>query len=99
MATDVFIFVPAFGNRLSTATFLTTHAVRQQLMMKGIGGGISSLSFPDIAELRSMAITIWYDTMPQSSHILFIDSDMGFPPELVTDMILFNEGVVGTVYR
>lgn len=98
MAQDVFIFVPAFGQIITATTFLTTHALRQHLMMKGIGGGISTLSFPDIAELRSMAVTVWYDTMPNSTHILFIDADMGFPPELVTDMMLFNEPVVGTVY-
>lgn len=98
MATDVFIFVPAFGQIITATTFLTTHSLRQHLMSKGIGGGISTLSFPDIAELRSMAVTVWYDTMPNASHILFIDADMGFPPEMVTDMLLFDEGVVGTVY-
>jgi hypothetical protein len=98
MAKDVFLFVPAFGQMITSTTFLTTHALRQHLMMKGIGGGISTLSFPDIAELRSMAVTVWYDTMPNSSHILFIDADMGFPPELVSDMLLFDEGVTGTVY-
>lgn len=98
MAKDVFIFVPAFGQIITAATFLTTHAVRAVLGSKGIGGGISTLSFPDIAELRAMATTIWYDTMPQSSHILFIDADMGFPPELVVDMLLFDEPLVGAIY-
>jgi hypothetical protein len=45
-----------------------------------------------------MAITIWYDTMPNSSHILFIDSDMGAAPELITDMIMFDEPIVGCIY-
>ncbi len=98
MATDILICVPAFGQMICATTFLTTHALRQHLMSKGIGGGITTLSFPDIAELRSMFTTIWYDTMPQSSHILFIDADMGFPPELVSDMVLFDEAVIGTVY-
>jgi len=98
VATDVFIFVPAFGGIISAATFLTSHALRQTLMSKGIGGGISTLSFPDIAELRSMVTTIWYDTMPNSTHMLFIDADMGFSPELVLDMLLFNQPVIGTIY-
>ena len=98
MAKDIFIFVPAFGQIISATTFLTTHALRQALASKGIGGGISTLSFPDIAELRSMATTVWYDTMPQSTHILFIDADMGFPPELVLDMLMLDEPLVGTVY-
>ena len=98
MAKDIFIFIPAFGQIISASTFLTTHGLRQALAQKGIGGGISTLSFPDIAELRSMFTTIWYDTMPNSSHILFIDADMGFPPELVSDMVLFDESVIGTIY-
>lgn len=98
MAKDIFIFVPAFGQIITATTFLTTHAIRALLGSKGIGGGISTLSFPDIAELRSMAITIWYDTMKTSSHILFIDSDMGCAPELITDMIMFDEPLMGCIY-
>lgn len=98
MASSLFIFVPAFGQTITATTFLTTHALQQHLSSKGIQGGISTLSFPDIAELRAMAMTIWYDTMPQSSHMLFIDADMGFPPDMVSDMFLLNEGIVGTIY-
>jgi len=98
MAKDVFLFIPAFGQTITATTFLFTHAIRALLGSKGIGGGISTLSFPDIAELRSMAMTIWYDTMPQSTHMLFIDADMGAPPEIVTDMIMFDEPLVGAIY-
>lgn len=98
VAKDIFIAVPAFGQIITATTFLTTHAVRAHLGSKGIGGGISTLSFPDIAELRSMFTTIWYDTMPNSSHILFLDADMGFAPDLVTDMIMLDEPLVGSIY-
>src|SRR5690348_7799861 len=95
---DVFIALPAFGQMISATTFLTTHALRAHLSSKGIGGGITTLSFPDIAELRSMFLTIWYDSMPQSDYLLQIDADMGFPPDLVTDMIMFDEPLIGTIY-
>lgn len=98
MAHSIFIFVPAFGQQISAATFLTTHALQQALAAKSIGGGISTLSFPDIAELRGMALTIWYDAMPQSSHILFIDADMGFSPDVVLDMVMLDEPLVGSIY-
>ena len=98
MAHKIFIFVPAFGQQITATTFLTTHALQQALAAKNIGGGISTLSFPDIAELRSMAMTIWYDTLKDSSHLLFIDADMGFSPDLVLDMLLFDEPIVGTIY-
>lgn len=97
MATKVFIFVPAFGQIVTSTTFLTTHALQQVLASKGIGGMVSTLSFPDIAELRNMVLTIFYDTM-DADYLLFVDADMGFPPDLVLDMIMFNEPVVGTIY-
>jgi hypothetical protein len=98
MAQKVFIFVPAFGQTVTATTFLTTCALQQMLFSKGIGGGVSTLSFPDIAELRSMALTIWYDTMPDVKYFLQIDADMGFGPEIVTDMMLFDEPLIGTIY-
>ena len=98
MATNVFIFVPAFGQQLSAATVMTVQNVQQAFMAKGIGGGFSSLSFPDIAELRSMVLTMWYDAMPMSSHLLFIDADMGFAPTLPLDMLLFDHPLVGALY-
>lgn len=98
MAHKLFIFVPAFGHLVTTTTFLTTHALQQGLGARGIQAGISSLSFPDIAELRAMALTVFYDTS-DFSHLLFIDSDMGFAPDLVFDMLLLDEPIVGTLYR
>ena len=96
---SVFVFVPAFGQTLTATTWMTTHALQAHFMHKGIGCGFSTLSFPDIAELRAMALTIWYDTMPQIDYLLFIDADMGFPPEMVTDMMLHDEPIVGAIYR
>jgi len=98
MAHKLFIFVPAFGQTISATTFLTTHALQIHLMNKGIQASVATLSFPDIAELRSMAMTIWYDTMPDSNHMLFIDADMGFSPEIVTDMIMMDEPLIGALY-
>jgi len=99
MSHNVFIHVPAFGQIVTTTSFLTSHALRDGLNAKGIGSAISSISFPDIAELRSMVLTIWYDTTPHSDYLLFFDADMGFSPDLVHDMVLFNEPLVGTLYR
>jgi|HubBroStandDraft_5_1064220.scaffolds.fasta_scaffold223059_1 hypothetical protein len=94
----VFMFVPGFGQIISAATFMTTHAIQQAFAQKSIAGSVSTLSFPDIAELRSMATTIWYDTMPDVQYLLFIDSDMGFDPNMVLDMMHFDEPIVGAIY-
>ena len=92
------VFVPQFGNMVSTTTWLTTHALQTALTSKSIQMAVSGISFPDIAELRSIAATIWYDTMPDTDYLLFIDADMGFMPEMVLDMFLFDEPLVGAIY-
>lgn len=99
MPTNIFVFVPAFGQNISASTFMAVCNLQQTLAQKGIGGGVSTLSFPDIAELRNMAITIWYDALPQFSHFLFVDADMSFPPDLAIDMLLFDQPIVGSCYR
>lgn len=96
--TTIFIFVPTYKNQLTATTFLTTHALRSLLESKGIKVGVSAISSPDIEWVRNFALTYWYDKQKQYSHLLFIDDDMGFMPDVVMDMLLFNEPVVGAIY-
>jgi hypothetical protein len=96
--TKVFVFVPAFGRQITTTTFETTHALMSALSQKGIHASIASFSWPDIEEIRNMVLTYWYDGIPDSTHLLFVDADMGFPPQAVLDMLTFGEGVVGGIY-
>ncbi len=95
---NVFVFIPSFRGQISAVTFEATHRLMSGLMAKGIPASIATYSYFDIAELRNMVLSVWYDTMPGSSHILFVDDDMGFAPELVMDMLAFDEPVVGAVY-
>lgn len=98
MPANILIFVPCFGGQLTSHTFTSVVALHQAFAQKGIGGALSTFSFPDIGELRNMALSLWYDTMPQSTHLLFVDADMGFTPELVLDMLLFDHPMVGALY-
>jgi hypothetical protein len=50
-------------------------------------------------------VTDWYDNHPEFSHLLFIDSDMGWPcesdygkPNLIRDMIKFDKPLMGCFY-
>lgn len=95
---SVLIFVPAYKNMITSTTFESTHAVHSVLRDRGIGVGLASISVPDIDWVRNFALTLWYDKFPQCSHLLFVDDDMGFPPDVVLDMMLFDEPVVGAIY-
>ncbi len=95
----ILLFVPAFGQMMSCTTVSTIIQLMQVLPSKAIAGGFGTLSYPDIAEMRDAVLSRWYDHMTDYTHLLFIDADMGFPPELVLDMLLFDQPLVGAIYR
>jgi len=95
---SILLAVPTYKNQLTATTFLTTHALTNLLRSKGIEAGVTAISSPDIEWVRNFLLTYWYDKTPRYSHLLFIDDDMGFLPDIVIDMLLFNEPVVGALY-
>lgn len=97
--TSVLVFVPAFGRIITASTFNATHALMPALNALGIGSAIATHSHPDIAALRNLALSVWHEAFPDHTHLLFVDADMGFPPQLVTDMLAFGEPLVGAIYR
>ena len=56
------------------------------------------LSYPDISECRNVFLSTWYE-QGQGTHLLFVDADMRFKPELVLDMLAFDKPFIGTFYR
>ena len=97
MAANILICIPAYGNLVSVATLNTTHALIQMFGSKGIRAGIAAFSYPEISEARNILLTGWYDGCPDATHLLFIDNDMGFPVNLIADMLIFDEPVIGTM--
>jgi len=55
------------------------------------------MSYPDLEDLRAMFLTVWFDKV-DASHILFVDADMMWEPQLVLDMIDFDKPLVGCLY-
>lgn len=98
MSTHITVALPAYGNQISLATFNTVTSLVQVFMNKGIRGSMAAFSYPEVAEARNILLTGWYDSVPDSSHLLFVDSDMGFDPNLVLDLLMFNEPMVGALY-
>lgn len=95
--TKLTVFIPAYRGLMSTETFETSHALGVACMKRGIPVFFSTFSWFDIAELRNCILSWWYDCT-DSTHLLFVDDDMGFEPELVMDMLAFGEPLVGAAY-
>lgn len=92
----IFIALPAYGQIVTAQTVSSLMSLSNVLFANQLGGGFGTLSFPDISEIRNIFLTVWYDKV-QTSHMLFIDADMGFDPQLIVDMIAFNKPLVGAL--
>lgn len=98
LPTGVYVFVPAFGESVYTNTLRSLAGLSHTLGLLGVPLNVGSFSWPDIADIRSAAFSAWFDAMPTMSHMLMIDADMGFKPDLVVDMLALQQPFVGTVY-
>lgn len=93
----IFIAMPAFGHIVNSQTTASLIALTRELAARGMFGGFATLSFPDIVDLRNVFTSIWMDGV-KASHMLFVDADMAFEPELVLDMLLADKPLIGAIY-
>jgi hypothetical protein len=56
-----------------------------------------TVSHADIVEARNFLLTYWFDKT-EATHLLFVDADMGFDPQLIVEMIELDKPVVGAAY-
>lgn len=89
--------MPCFGQVNYSRTTASLMALAKVLIASGNDYYFNEWSYPDIAEVRNILTTIWFDCT-KADHILFIDADMAFEPQLVLDMLALNEPVVGCFY-
>lgn len=97
--TGVLICLPVFGQFNMTRTTQTIFEIGQWLTLNSIPNQLLWYSASDIVEVRNLFLTAWYDGYPQHSHMLFMDSDMGFDAHVVRDMLKFGKPLTGLLYR
>lgn len=90
--------MPAFGRTNCTETTMSLMALPPALASRGISYCFTTQSSSEIAELRNMILTLWYDRLLEYGHLLMIDADMGFEPELVLDMFDLDHPLAACLY-
>jgi hypothetical protein len=95
--TKITIATPAFGEVFYTPYVQSLFRLMQAFQRRKWQSTFASIAYADIAESRNFLLTRWFDKT-DATHLLFIDADMGFPAELVLDMVDFGRPVVGVVY-
>ena len=99
MQSHILIATPVLNDRVTLAYTkslfsLQNHIRRHDLPIDMTLGTMTS-TFVDVA--RNYFATHMLENSSYS-HLLFVDADQGFRPELVLDMMALGEAVVGTVY-
>jgi hypothetical protein len=96
--TGILICVPAMGQQMCAATALSLYTTAQFLASKNIHNRMTWYAAADIEDIRNLFVTAWYDGHPEFSHMLFVDADMGFEPELIRDFLRFDKPLMGVLY-
>jgi hypothetical protein len=93
---SVLITIPAFRGQVSSETLISVTDLCIELTRKGIDVSLRTFYSADIALVRNVMTTIWYDET-EYTHLLMIDDDMQFTPELVLDMLYLDQPLVGVI--
>ncbi|MBX6329845.1 MAG: hypothetical protein IRY89_14860 [Pseudolabrys sp.] len=96
-AISVTVATPAFGEVFYTPYVQSLLQLQRAMHERRWTMRHLAVSYAHVNEARNYLLTHWYDKS-DSSHLLFVDADMGFEPRLVLDMIAFDKPVVGVLY-
>lgn len=91
------IFVPAFLENVNAQTMISIAKLSHVMGCLDVEVTVGSMSFPDITTLRNGVFTGWMDGT-NYSHLLWVDADMGFQPQLVLDMLAWDVPLIGAIY-
>lgn len=94
--TKIFIATPAYGEVFYSVYVRSLFRLQHALAERGWHPQLATVSFSDIVESRNALLTHWFDRT-DASHLLFIDADMGYEPDLITAMVELDEPVVGVI--
>src|SRR5215472_5709653 len=95
--TKIMIATPAYGETFYTPYVSSMFRLTRLFQKNGWDFAFNSIAYSEISESRNYLLTYWFDKT-DASHILYVDADMGFPPQLISDMLALEKPVVGAVY-
>ena len=94
----VIIAIPCYGGK---ADMMLTESLFRLLTAAprlDVSFDLVSVDYADIVVARNYLASLFYFHEADASHLLFLDDDMGFDPDLIADMLALNRPVVGAVY-
>lgn len=89
------IGTPAYGGMLHLNFVQSLLALLPALEREGVGCEWVTPSAESLVTRARNAIVAEFLGEPRATHLLFLDADIGFPPDLVPRMLRFDRPVVG----
>jgi hypothetical protein len=96
MKPSIFIAMPCYDS-VKINTMLSIFQLIQKLGQSKVEVGINTMKSPLIHQARNYLTSVFLTT--EYTHLLFIDSDVQFQPELVLRMLVADKDIVCTPYR
>lgn len=92
----IFIGIPTADQTIKTGTTKSVYRLTLALQRVGISTSLFFAESADIIENRNILAAYFLET--DASHLLFIDSDIAFDPQLVGDFLTMKKPIVGSAY-
>lgn len=89
------IALPCYGSKFDAITAFSLMNLMVSWKDRSIDFTYSTIDICDVELARNLLITNFYFARADSTHILFIDNDLGFSVGLIDRMINLGESVVG----
>jgi hypothetical protein len=96
-APSIIVATPAFGDVFYTPCVQSLLRLERAIDQRKWTMRHSVVSYAHINEARNYLLTYWYDKT-DATHLLFVDADMGFEPQLIFDMVALDKPVAGVIY-
>jgi hypothetical protein len=94
----LFVATPCFGGLVTTNYMMSIVKLMQYADQHSFSISLNLLARDSLITRARNTLVAHFMSMPQATHLMFIDSDIGFEPELVHRMLQFDEDVVGGMY-
>jgi hypothetical protein len=92
------IATPAYKGEYSAAYVRSFYSLLTSAPSMGLRFSFSEIDYSDIVTSRNYLLSNFFYNKTDCSHLLFLDADMGFPHQLIGEMVALQEDVVGVIY-